>query len=226
MSSRIMVPPPRKPAMTPQRARHLALIARIREQQQAAGLHPDDVRCGRPLSDGTRLCKSRPLPGLAGCARHLDDEEWQDTVDYPRAYFRDALGGCCPMTVEQQVEQTLRAAEPPACHSWPYPRAVPVPDEDSLELLVSWQAGRCAGCGHPFHEDVMVDHCHESGLVRGLLCGLCNNAEGTAPPRHPRWFRYRILPPTLILGVDLPYSKTLRTRLTQVLASSQDSTTP
>lgn len=222
MSLHTTVPAPREPKMTPERARHLALVARIRREQRAAGLRPGEVRCGRPLSDGVRRCQSWPLPGLAGCARHLDDEEWQDTVDYPRAYFRDVTGGCVQMTVEQQVERRLWDAQPPACHSWSYPRTVPLPDQDPLELLVAWQAGRCAGCGHPFHAETVIDHCHESGLVRGLLCTMCNNAEGTAPPRHPRWFRYRTMPPTLILGLHLLYERPVRRRLAQVLADAQE----
>ncbi|MGW6310133.1 endonuclease domain-containing protein [Streptomyces niveus] len=127
------------------------------------------------------------------------------------------------MTVEQQVGQRLRAAQPPACHSWPYPRAVPLPDEGPVELLASWQAGRCAGCGHSLHDDPVIDHCHETGLVRGLLCTQCNNAEGTAPPRHPRWFRYRTMPPTAILGLHLPYGKPVRCRLAQVLTAVEGS---
>lgn len=37
--------------------------------------------------------------------------------------------------------------------------------------------GLCAICGTdgPLH----VDHCHESGLIRGMLCGLCNRGIGT-----------------------------------------------
>ncbi|MBF9071804.1 hypothetical protein I2501_27655 [Streptacidiphilus sp. NEAU-YB345] len=130
------------------------------------------------------------------------------------------------MTVEAQVEQRLREALPPACHFWPYLRAVPLPDQDPVELLVEWQAGRCAACGHPHHQDVVVDHAHESGLVRGLLCAVCNNAEGIAPPRHPRWFRYRTLPPTVILGIQITYGKAVRKRLDQLLADAQQPSAP
>ncbi|MFD7957262.1 endonuclease domain-containing protein [Streptomyces ardesiacus] len=218
MSSRIPLPPPRPPQVTPERERHLALTARIAAAQRAAGQRPGQARCGRLLRDGVRRCTSWPLPGLAGCARHLDDEEWQDTVDYPQAYFRDVHGGCLNLTVEQQAEQRLRDAAPPACHSWPYPRAVPLPGQDPVDLLVTWHANRCAACGHRWPGDLVGDHCHRSGHLRGLLCGICNTAEGTAPPRHPRWLRYRTLTPALILGVHLPYNRAVRRRLSLALA--------
>lgn len=158
MSSRISLPPPRPPEMTPERARHLALTERIAEEQRAAGQRPGQARCGRPLSDGVRRCTSWPLPGLVGCARHLSDEEWQDTVDFPQAYFRDVHGGCVHRTVEQQAEQRRRDAEPPACHSWPYLRTGPLPGQDPVDLLVAWHADRCAGCGHRSPGDLVADH--------------------------------------------------------------------
>lgn len=51
---------------------------------------------------------------------------------------------------------------------------------------------------------------------------LCNNVEGTAPPRHPRGFRYRTLPPAVILGLHLQYEKPARKRLDQVLADARN----
>src|SRR3990167_6004405 len=47
------------------------------------------------------------------------------------------------------------------------------------DLLCS-QAGHCAICSRPAGAKSMleVDHCHASGLVRGLLCGPCNRAVG------------------------------------------------
>ncbi len=41
-------------------------------------------------------------------------------------------------------------------------------------LFVS-QNGRCALCGtQPSKRGFVVDHCHETGRVRGLLCNRCN----------------------------------------------------
>lgn len=48
--------------------------------------------------------------------------------------------------------------------------------------LFDGQGGCCAICGEHHenvpHKQLMVDHCHETGKVRQLLCDLCNTALG------------------------------------------------
>jgi len=56
--------------------------------------------------------------------------------------------------------------------------------EDDVMRLAESQGGRCAVCGDTpdtgkFH-GLHVDHCHEMGAVRGLLCRFCNLALGHA----------------------------------------------
>jgi hypothetical protein len=48
---------------------------------------------------------------------------------------------------------------------------------DYTRLLQS-QNSLCAICMTPHHKRLHVDHCHETGRVRGLLCGPCNTALG------------------------------------------------
>jgi len=45
------------------------------------------------------------------------------------------------------------------------------------DMLQEEQGGRCGICGSD-REALVVDHDHQSGFVRGLLCNACNLAEG------------------------------------------------
>ncbi len=56
--------------------------------------------------------------------------------------------------------------------------------------LLTRQGGKCAVCGKKFDDKRKphVDHCHDAGHVRGLLCINCNLAEGyfQRDPRNVR----------------------------------------
>jgi Recombination endonuclease VII len=47
-----------------------------------------------------------------------------------------------------------------------------------FETLLYAQMGFCAICGRNERHRLHVDHDHETGVVRGLLCGKCNKAIG------------------------------------------------
>jgi hypothetical protein len=51
--------------------------------------------------------------------------------------------------------------------------------EDYEHLLAS-QHGACAICGYESRDGkrLRVDHCHETGQIRGLLCSTCNTGLG------------------------------------------------
>jgi len=56
-------------------------------------------------------------------------------------------------------------------------------DVEDMVRLVLLQQGKCAVCNRPFSDETKgmkphVDHNHETGKVRGLLCGPCNTVEG------------------------------------------------
>lgn len=50
--------------------------------------------------------------------------------------------------------------------------------EEAYELMVSSQDGRCLICVKRPDDRLVVDHCHETGRVRGLLCRTCNASLG------------------------------------------------
>lgn len=53
---------------------------------------------------------------------------------------------------------------------------------EEYEAMLERQGGGCAICGttevRGFGTRQAVDHCHDSGLVRGILCGNCNRGIG------------------------------------------------
>ncbi len=50
---------------------------------------------------------------------------------------------------------------------------------DYYEQMFADQDGQCAICGRPAGEErLAIDHDHQTGHVRGLLCPSCNNGLG------------------------------------------------
>lgn len=81
----------------------------------------------------------------------------------------------------------------PNCMFWPMPdeqvMSVPLGDLETYSpRLYAWSTDRgCAICGGD--RGLVVDHCHTTGLVRGLICRECNSMEGTGSlaPYMIRW---------------------------------------
>ncbi|GII83354.1 hypothetical protein Ssi03_13440 [Sphaerisporangium siamense] len=73
------------------------------------------------------------------------------------------------------------------------------------DALFKAQGGACAICGGTRKQRLSVDHCHKSGVVRGLLCRLCNSRLLTAARDSPDVLRraaaYLEAPPAVdVLG--------------------------
>ena len=48
------------------------------------------------------------------------------------------------------------------------------------EQMLADQHNYCKICGEHKAEELVVDHCHDSGEIRGLLCARCNTLLGMA----------------------------------------------
>jgi hypothetical protein len=76
---------------------------------------------------------------------------------------------------------------------------------EARELLTVWQDNRCALCGYR-RDRLVMDHCHRTTLVRGLLCQGCNVREGKAGRNSdPRISGYRTQNPATMLGLQVIY---------------------
>lgn len=68
-----------------------------------------------------------------------------------------------------------------------------------LDATLAMQKGACAICEKPLDPwpsvTTHIDHCHDSGEVRGLLCRSCNLKEGWVKKHKARLFAYLAQPP-------------------------------
>ena len=74
--------------------------------------------------------------------------------------------------------------------------------------LYDFQNGKCGACNEPnIYVDLVVDHCHQTGIVRGLLCRSCNRNEGNRgnAVAYGRLIPYLDNPPALQAGCFILY---------------------
>ena len=63
--------------------------------------------------------------------------------------------------------------------------------KEEYYAILDRQGGHCALCpattsGHNMTDDLLVDHCHETNTVRGLLCQDCNLLLGCVKDKRKR----------------------------------------
>jgi hypothetical protein len=64
-----------------------------------------------------------------------------------------------------------------------------------FEAMLTSQGNACAGCGtdKPTRRGWQLDHCHKTGVIRGILCAKCNTGLGLADDcvtTLKRWITY------------------------------------
>ena len=76
---------------------------------------------------------------------------------------------CMTLRREQRWGKGGRAPSSEARLRWKYRLTA-----DEYARLMARAGGRCELCGVDISEGQRIDHCHETGLVRGILCHRCN----------------------------------------------------
>src|SRR4051794_24928537 len=113
------------------------------------------------------------------------------------------------------VDRRSARDEQPACWSWrPNDQVLWMVEkfksgEDELYLvargkdapphiMLEFQKSRCAICGRGMSrrdpnrvDELVIDHDHKTGLIRGWLCKGCNSTEGRHNVKQARYRMYR-----------------------------------
>lgn len=107
-------------------------------------------------------------------------QDWQWSVDEPAVATRHVLSvkwhvrpagpDVDPGTIARR--DRCRAGDYMVAHSWPPPPARTPSIRRMRAALVEALGPDCHLCGR--YAGAMVDHDHETGFVRGLLCAMCN----------------------------------------------------
>lgn len=95
-------------------------------------------------------------------------------------FFKSARGRVCMTCQRARSRTTSHAARIQATYNL---------TADEYKALLAAQQGVCAICRQSRSYNLNVDHCHSSGLVRGLLCRLCNGRLLTAARDNPQTLR-------------------------------------
>lgn len=151
----------------------------------------ESPRCERPNKSGTTCQGTRvavaygALDVAPACNRHLTDQERAE-IAHVEARWQQELQAAYPEIMRLVPLDT----QDPACWTW-----------EVQGDLWDFHRGRCATCGAQ-RVQLVEDHDHDTGLIRGYLCRSCNGREGTATRYDDHiWSRYRRRNPASILGI-------------------------
>jgi hypothetical protein len=163
------------------RAERRSAMQRARQRaHKAAGL----CRCGRQPAPNRKRCES--------CLRaHVAEETRRYERKKPELLAWHAEYERRPDVRSRKSKRQREAwkADPEGCLTRDRNRAYRLKyglePAQVLEMHIA-QGGKCAVCARPFTETGgrgkpglgHVDHCHETGVVRGLLCLRCNMQVG------------------------------------------------
>lgn len=134
--------------------------------------------CNQDCAIAARSAPTVP-EGMKWCSRCKEVKPASITVFHRRARSGDGLHGWCKSCMNSR-------SRPKQWHQSPRGKQMLKSSRlrlrygisaDDYEKMFMQQEGRCASCNTQ-SQRLVVDHCHTTGLVRGLLCVTCNLLAG------------------------------------------------
>lgn len=129
---------------------------------------------------------TEPVRKKGSLAQGMTCADCPEFIRYPRAHQKRCRN--CARLKENAAQRARYAANREAVLAYHRGRNYGLSDVELLVILEN-QGGRCPIClerivwprpaeSLPRGEALSVDHCHETGAVRGILHGLCNTGLG------------------------------------------------
>lgn len=131
----------------------------------------------KPLSAFYKIANGKDgvRPQCKECTSKREKEKYANSSDWREDKIRK-------QREKRETDPEFKAAHRARCRRWHLKHTYGLSEADYL-AMVEKQNGRCAICGElpedrKARSSLVVDHCHSTGVVRGLLCDLCNTAIG------------------------------------------------
>jgi hypothetical protein len=141
------------------------------------------TKCGasKPLSEFHRQSGARDgrRPDCKVCNLALQRARREAAPELNRARVR-AWREANPGRDRERMDRFTATAKRPLSNRRSHLRRTYGLTVEQYDEILAAQGGGCAICGRKPRENISlhVDHCHDTGTVRGILCFRCNNGIG------------------------------------------------
>ena len=140
------------------------------------------MRKGMSLEEAVNVDKNPPPKTEKVCSRcHIEKPMAEYHFSYKKSGWRESYCKPCRRIIRRESGEKHKEREATRARNYKLRKKYGI-DSQKYEEMLTQQGGVCLGCKNKCitGNRLAVDHCHDTGKVRGLLCGLCNRALGSS----------------------------------------------